>query len=322
VNCGAIPEALLESELFGHKRGAFTDASSDKAGLFEEADGGTLFLDEIGDMPLPLQARLLRVLQDGEVLPLGGGRALRVDFRLICATHQPLAEAVRAGRFRTDLYYRLNGLTLTLPPLRARSDLAALVERLLAQEAPGRALALAPELAQAASRATPGRAICASCCTRCAPPARCSTRAIADRAPAPARGAAARRQPRRARRRRRTRCGPAARRGPTAAAVPARGAVERDRGSRTRWGLSRMTVYRRMKRWGIEAPNRGGGGASGLSRFSHRNAPERQASLAAVVQRRPAGFLWNRLLDIRRSAGRMYTRTRIYIVDLQVAKWG
>mgnify|MGYP000090068737 CR=1 FL=1 len=158
LNCAALPEGLIEAELFGYRPGAFTGAAREGApGRLREADGGTLFLDEIGDMPLPLQARLLRVLQDGEVLPLGGGRALRVDFRLICATHQPLAEAVRAGRFRTDLYYRLNGLTLTLPPLRARSDLTALVERLLAQEAPGRALALAPELAQAFARyAWPG----------------------------------------------------------------------------------------------------------------------------------------------------------------------
>ncbi|MBN8505138.1 MAG: sigma-54-dependent Fis family transcriptional regulator, partial [Burkholderiales bacterium] len=150
LNCAALPEGLIEAELFGYRPGAFTGAGREGApGRLREADGGTLFLDEIGDMPLPLQARLLRVLQDGEVQPLGGGRAVKVDFRLLCATHQPLAEAVRAGRFRADLYYRINGLTLTLPPLRARSDLPALVERLLAAEAPGRSLALEPELLRA-----------------------------------------------------------------------------------------------------------------------------------------------------------------------------
>jgi transcriptional regulator of acetoin/glycerol metabolism len=141
VNCAALPETLIEAELFGYRPGAFTGASRHGApGRIREAHGGTLFLDEIGDMPLALQARLLRVLEAREVTPLGGGAAVKVDFRLICASHRRLADEVAAGRFREDLYYRLNGLTLALPPLRERSDLAALVERLLKAEAPERAL--------------------------------------------------------------------------------------------------------------------------------------------------------------------------------------
>ncbi|MFN3304362.1 MAG: sigma-54-dependent Fis family transcriptional regulator, partial [Roseateles sp.] len=141
VNCAALPETLIEAELFGYRPGAYTGASRHGApGRIREAHGGTLFLDEIGDMPLALQARLLRVLEAREVTPLGGGAAVAVDFRLICASHRRLADEVAAGRFREDLYYRLNGLTLALPPLRARTDLAALVERLLQAEAPEREL--------------------------------------------------------------------------------------------------------------------------------------------------------------------------------------
>ena len=143
VNCAALPETLIEAELFGYRPGAFTGASRDGApGRIREAQGGTLFLDEIGDMPLAMQARLLRVLEERSVTPLGGGAAVPVDFRLICASHRRLPDEVAAGRFREDLYYRLNGLTLTLPPLRERSDLAALVARLLQAEAPDRALAV------------------------------------------------------------------------------------------------------------------------------------------------------------------------------------
>jgi len=132
VNCAAIPEHLIESELFGHLPGSFSGASpKGKRGLIVEADGGTLFLDEIGDMPLALQARLLRVLSEREVLPVGATRPLPVNIRVIAATHAPLESRVRQGRFRDDLYYRLKGAHIELPPLRARSDLAVMVTRML-----------------------------------------------------------------------------------------------------------------------------------------------------------------------------------------------
>lgn len=147
INCAAVPENLIEAELFGYAPGAFTGARRDGSpGRVREAQGGTLFLDEIGDMPLAMQARLLRVLQERQVSPLGGGPSVAVDFALICATHCKLREAAEQGRFRSDLYYRINGLTVQLPPLRERTDFAVLTKRLINDLNPGRQVGMAPEL--------------------------------------------------------------------------------------------------------------------------------------------------------------------------------
>ena len=122
INCGAIPENLLESELFGHKRGAFTDANADRRGLFEEATGGTLFLDEIGELPLNLQVKILRALQEETIRRLGDTKDMKVDVRIITATHRDVAADVKAGRFREDLFYRINVLAIHVPPLRTRRE--------------------------------------------------------------------------------------------------------------------------------------------------------------------------------------------------------
>ncbi len=153
INCAALPEHLIESELFGYAPGAFTGARKQGSpGRLRQAHGGTLFLDEIGDMPLALQARLLRVLQERQVTPLGCGEPVPVDFWLICATHQPLRDAVEQGRFRNDLYYRINGLTVQLPALRERSDFHALTQSLLAELEGAAGVYLDPALLQALSR--------------------------------------------------------------------------------------------------------------------------------------------------------------------------
>ncbi len=132
INCGAIPEALLESELFGHRRGAFTDAKNDRKGIFELCSNGTLLLDEIGDMPLSLQMKLLRVLQEHEVTPVGSSTTIKVNTRVIAATHRDILEEARAKRFREDLYFRLSIVVLHIPPLRQRrEDIPILVEHFL-----------------------------------------------------------------------------------------------------------------------------------------------------------------------------------------------
>jgi DNA-binding NtrC family response regulator len=153
VNLAAVPEGLIESELFGHKKGAFTDARADRPGLFVEADTGTIFLDEIGELALPLQAKLLRVLQEHEVRPLGATKNTRVDVRVIAATNKNLETMLQDGSFREDLYYRLNVIHLDLPPLRSRpEDIVPLAEHILVQlggrQTPPRRMRLSPEAQQ------------------------------------------------------------------------------------------------------------------------------------------------------------------------------
>jgi DNA-binding NtrC family response regulator len=150
VNCGALPATLVESQLFGHTRGAFSGAVRDEPGLARASDGGTLFLDEIGDLPLPAQAALLRMLQEREVVPVGGTRPVRVDLRVVAATHRSLRDAALAGTFRDDLLARLSGFVVELPPLRLRKeDLGILVAATLARLGSRPSISLAPDLARA-----------------------------------------------------------------------------------------------------------------------------------------------------------------------------
>ena len=286
VNCAAIPEALAESELFGYLPGSFSGAGSRaKRGLVQEADGGTLFLDEIGDMPLALQARLLRVLAEREVLPVGATRPLPVNLRVIAATHCDLQALVREGRFRADLYYRLNGAQLVLPPLRERSDLAWLIERMLAapqgEDAASQPLALAPEararllahrwpgnlrelhnaIAYARSLCSHGRIEAHDLPDHLAPPHLQSPSAAAA---APTWASAST-----------SALDAASERAAASASTPPAGASHEaaqllDQLAAVRWnvsaaarrmGLSRMTLYRRMQRWGIASPNQREDGA-------------------------------------------------------------
>ena len=259
VNCAAIPEALAESELFGYLPGSFSGAGSRaKRGLVQEADGGTLFLDEIGDMTLALQARLLRVLAEREVLPVGATRPVPVNIRVIAATHCNLEALVREGRFRDDLYYRLNGAHLVLPPLRERTDLGWLIDRMLANPRDGdevAPLALSPDArARLLAHRWPGnlrelhnvieyaRSLCSQGVVELDD--------LPDHlggAPAP--------QPLAA---------PAAPASEAAQLLQQLGATHWNVAETARrMGLSRMTLYRRMQRWGIASPNQRDGGAAG-----------------------------------------------------------
>ena len=150
VNCGALPEHLVESELFGHRKGAFTGADEHRAGLFEVADGGTLFLDEIGELPRSLQSRLLRALESGEIRRVGDNQSVFVDVRVVCATHRSLEDMVAAGTFREDLLFRINTFEIVIPPLRERlDDLPSLVQhcvRKVRPQTPAAALVVAPDV--------------------------------------------------------------------------------------------------------------------------------------------------------------------------------
>jgi sigma-54 dependent transcriptional regulator, acetoin dehydrogenase operon transcriptional activator AcoR len=250
VNCAAIPETLIESELFGHLPGSFSGATpKGKRGLIQEADGGTLFLDEIGDMPLALQPRLLRVLAEHEVTPVGGTRAQKVDLRVISATHADLAALVREGRFRDDLYYRLAGAQFSLPPLRQRRDLAWLAHRILNEHpSPPR---LAPE-AEAWLRAYPWpgnlremRNVMAYACAMAGEDAVIGLAELPDALVGCDAAAAA----------------PAA----GSPSLPAEAQLLLQYLRAAGWsvsavahqlGVARMTVYRRMQRWGIRQPDR------------------------------------------------------------------
>ncbi|MDR3370961.1 sigma-54-dependent Fis family transcriptional regulator [Rhodoferax sp.] len=266
VNCAAIPEALAESELFGYLPGSFSGAGArTKRGLVQEADGGTLFLDEIGDMTLLLQARLLRVLAEREVLPVGATRPVPVNIRVIAATHCDLEALVRAGRFRADLYYRLNGAHLVLPPLRQRTDLNWLIDRMLANQQDGDEAATPVLSTDASARLLahhwPGNlrelhnviAYARSLCHQ-------GVIELYD-LPDDLGGAPA--------------LDPLVAPSPSLAAAPGGSTSEAaqllQQLAATRWnvaeaarrmGLSRMTLYRRMQRWGIASPNQRDGDAA------------------------------------------------------------
>ncbi|MEN9888967.1 MAG: Acetoin catabolism regulatory protein [Pseudomonadota bacterium] len=245
VNCAAIPEHLIESELFGHLPGSFSGAApKGKRGLVVEADGGTLFLDEIGDMPLALQARLLRVLSEREVLPVGATKPVPVNIRVIAATHAPLEQWVRAGRFRDDLYYRLKGAHIELPPLRERSDLVAMITRLLG----GRAITPAA-LQRLRTHRWPGnlrelRNVLDYACSLCANgPIDLDDLPDLDSGSMPSADRAASR--------------PDALDGDPQALLQTLRAAQWNVSAVARGlGLSRMTLYRRMKRAGIVPPHR------------------------------------------------------------------
>jgi len=153
VNCAAIPETLLEAELFGFEKGAFTGAAKQRHGYFEQADGGTLFLDEVGDMPLSMQAKLLRAIQDRTVTRIGSETSIRIDVRLVCATHEDLRQMVEAGRFREDLYYRINVIHLRIPPLRERREDILWLARSFAEEQSAKKGGMAFSFSLAAERA-------------------------------------------------------------------------------------------------------------------------------------------------------------------------
>jgi len=156
INCGAIPSELMESEFFGHKKGSFTGASADKPGLFQAAHGGTLFLDEVAELPLPMQVKLLRAIQEKTIRPVGAANEVSVDVRILSATHKDLADLVQEGRFRHDLYYRLNVIELCVPPLRQRrEDLPQLAHTVLARLAREQHVAM-PKLSEAALAALSG----------------------------------------------------------------------------------------------------------------------------------------------------------------------
>ena len=148
VNCGAIPEGTIDSELFGHEKGSFTGALDSRKGYFETVNGGTIFLDEIGEMPLGTQARLLRVLEAGEYIRVGSSKVQKTDVRVIAASNKDLLDYTHNGRFREDLYYRLNGLVVKLPPIRERTDLEAVINKVLALESISVTYTLAPDIMQ------------------------------------------------------------------------------------------------------------------------------------------------------------------------------
>ena len=247
INCTAMPEGLLESELFGHVRGAFTGAATTRAGYFDEAKGGTLFLDEIGEMPLDTQVKLLRAVESGEIRPLGASEPVRVDVRLLAATNSDLTRAVEEGRFREDLFYRLNVVPIQLPPVRERKgDVPLLVNHFLKQE--GRVLRIEPEAIQAMERyewpgnvREIGNAMRRACALLSGDVLRLEDlppRLIPQEAPGagPRRLADVERQ----------------------AIVETLDEYDGDRSASARvLGIDRSTLYRKMKRYGIEVNGRG-----------------------------------------------------------------